>query len=91
MPHFIVTILLEQWPFYELSKYEEIQAKVLDRERPYIDERLRQRGYIERSLIEIMERMWKHKPKNRPSIFEVVAFLTHVQETLNANVSRPDI
>jgi hypothetical protein len=72
-----------------LSEYEPIQTEILRGERPYIDERFRNRSYIERKLVEIMERMWEEKGEDRPSIFEVVAFLTEVK-TVHMKVSQQE-
>jgi hypothetical protein len=69
----------EQWPFYEFSKYSDIQAKILKEERPYVDDRLRNKGFVERNLVKLMERMWEHNPEDRPTIFQVVTFLSRVQ------------
>jgi hypothetical protein len=75
----IYVLLTGYWPFYEYSAYSVVQAKVLNATRPFVDDRYRHRSFIESQMIEIMERMWEHDPANRPSIFEVIAFLTNVR------------
>jgi hypothetical protein len=35
--------------------------------------------FIEREMVDIMERMWNRHPHDRPSIFEVLDFLLNVQ------------
>lgn len=75
----IYVLLTGLWPFYEDRPYEVVQHKILHHERPFIDERIRHGTYIEHKLVEIMERMWAHKPEDRPTIFEVVDFLREVK------------
>ncbi len=76
----IYTLLTGLWPFYEYSRYTTINTKVKAGERPYVDPRYRTHSYVERRLVEIMERMWHQTPEMRPEIFEVVAFLRETKQ-----------
>jgi hypothetical protein len=60
----------------------EIVNKITNSERSHIDKQYfgNNNTFIERKMIEIMELMWDHNPKDRPTIFEVIAFLTNVQD-----------
>jgi hypothetical protein len=68
-----------------MTDYTEIQEKILQLERPYIDPRYfsgNNDTFVERKLIEIMELMWEHDPKKRPTIFEVVDLLTDLRQQM---------
>ena len=84
----IYVVLTGLWPFYEDKPYSAVQRKILQEERPYIDDRYREGSYIEHKLVEIMERMWEFKPQDRPSIFEVVEFLHHVRHVVETTLAR---
>ena len=61
-------------------------------EKAFIDPRYFQRSKEESKLAEIIKRCFAYHPKDRPSIFEVVAFLRQaVNECLGEDVSRKDI
>jgi hypothetical protein len=70
-----------QWPFFDVPNYNEIRERFNHSERPYIDPRYytANNTFIERKMIEIMTLMWDDDPQKRPTIFEVVAFLSNVQ------------
>lgn len=78
----------KQWPFYEYNSYSVIQKKVLSLKRPYIDERFRNRNYVDGKLVEITERMWATNAKDRPTIFEVVDFLSEVKNVHTATIQQ---
>lgn len=56
--------------------------------RPYIDERFRNRNYVDGKLVEITERMWATNAKDRPTIFEVVDFLSEVKNVHTATIQQ---
>lgn len=71
----IYMTLTGRWPLYELLGHNRLKESIINGKRPSIDRRYRQRSYIERRLIKVMERMWADDPADRPEIFEVVQFL----------------
>jgi len=79
------TILTGLIPYYHKSSTEEAFKAIVDGEEPYVDPRYRNRSIIERRLVEIMEKCWKHDEHDRPTISEVIQ---HLRETARlANVS----
>jgi hypothetical protein len=84
----IYTLMTGLWPFYEEDRYTPVIKMVKRRKRPYVDPRWRERSYIEKQLVEIMMKMWRHIPEERPDIFTVVEFLKdakrHAMEPDNA-------
>ena len=83
-----------KWPFYDVSDYDIIEEKLLHSERPYIDPRYftDNNTFIERHMIEIMKMMWDDHPQNRPTMFDVVDFLSNVQhQVLDGKVNYPHI
>jgi hypothetical protein len=75
----IYTLMTGLWPFYEEDRYSPVIKLVKQRVRPYVDPRWRSRSYIEGQFVEIMEKMWRHSPEERPDIFTVVEFLKDVK------------
>jgi len=75
MGNIIYSILTEKWPYYDVVDQNDVGGKVLNLERPFVDQRYRTSSYIESRLVEIMERMWTHNASERPEIFEVVHYL----------------
>jgi hypothetical protein len=71
----IYTLITGLWPFYEEDRYTPVIKMVKKRMRPYVDPRWSERSYIESQLVEIMVKMWRHVPEERPDIFTVVEFL----------------
>jgi hypothetical protein len=58
----------------------------------YIDPRYSTRSKEDARLAEIIEQCFRFNPDDRPSVFEVVAFLRNaVTECLGENVSRKEI
>jgi serine/threonine protein kinase len=88
MGNTIYVLLTGYWPFYEDKSYSVVQGKVMNATRPFVDDRYRHRSFIEGQMVEIMERMWEHDPADRPSIFEVIAFLTNVRAKVFRNGER---
>jgi hypothetical protein len=82
----IYTLMTGLWPFYEEDRYSPVIKLVKQRVRPYVDPRWRSRSYIENQFVEIMEKMWRHSPEERPDIFTVVEFLKDVKR----HVAKPD-
>jgi hypothetical protein len=54
------------------------QAKILNRERGFVDPRYRQRNWVEMKLLEIMDLVWEHDSEKRPDIFTVVESLRDI-------------
>jgi serine/threonine protein kinase len=67
-------------PFYKDLVVEEVQQKVVNGEKPYIDPRYRSRSFAEGQLIEIMELCWTFDPDGRPDIFEIARRLREAYE-----------
>ena len=74
LANLIYMTLTGRWPLYEIDHHE-VRENILNGRRPSIDKRYRKGTFIERRLVEIMERMWAGDPAKRPEIFEVVQFL----------------
>lgn len=87
----LYTLMTGLWPFYEEDRYTPVIKMVKKRKRPYIDPRWSERSYIEKQFVEIMVKMWRHSPEERPDIFTVVEFLKdakrHAMNSNNANDS----
>lgn len=73
------TLLTGLWPFYEDIPYRVVQEKIHKKERPFIDERYRNGHKVEQELIKWMELCWKHRPKDRPSVFQVLEALRKIK------------
>jgi serine/threonine protein kinase len=58
-------------PFYNDLTEEEVQQKVADGEKPFVDPRYRSRSFAEGQLIEIMELCWTYDADDRPDVFEI--------------------
>ena len=78
-----------QWPFYDVTDYDEIRERFRHSERPHIDPRYftDNHTFIERKMIEIMTLMWDNDPQNRPTIFEVADFLSNVKRQVHSHSS----
>lgn len=63
------------WGFYDIEDDEETQEVLIDGKLPYIDPRWKERSYIERRLVELMEKCWIYNPDDRIDIFYAVEFL----------------
>jgi hypothetical protein len=68
------------FPFVMMHQYGErnddiVQKKVIAGMHPYVDSRYKERSFIERKLIELMEQCWIYNPDERISIFDAVEFL----------------
>uniref|UniRef100_A0A7S3PTU5 Protein kinase domain-containing protein n=1 Tax=Chaetoceros debilis TaxID=122233 RepID=A0A7S3PTU5_9STRA len=59
---------------------KDLEKKILDGEKPYLDPRYKGRDWIQDRLILIMERCWEFEPDERVDIFEIVSFLRHTLE-----------
>ena len=69
--------------FYEIESYEEIQDRVGDGEKAYIDPRYKERSLAEAKLIEIIDQCHEYYPEDRPSIFEVADMLWQALEEVH--------
>ena len=71
-------------PWYYLNEESEIQETMIKHGGPSLDPRFRRRSFIERRLVDIMDKCHNLNPEKRPDIFEVVAFLRetkHIHES----------
>jgi len=73
----LFSVLTGLRPYYEYESDNEARKKALLRGiGPYVDSRYRSSpSLIERRLVDIMSKCWQHLPKDRSSIFEVLAEL----------------
>lgn len=62
--------------FYDEHETEKVQDRVRHGEKAYIDPRFTEKSLAEAKLVEIITRCHQYHPADRPSIFEVVTFLT---------------
>jgi serine/threonine protein kinase len=62
--------------FYDESNVRTVQARVKRGDTAYIDPRYKKKSLAEAKLAEIIARCHHYDPADRPSIFEIVAFLT---------------
>ena len=60
-----------------------MQHLVAEGEKPYIDSRYKERSLAEAKLVEIIEKCHEYFEINRPSIFEVVDFLSEALEEVH--------
>lgn len=88
MGNIIYSILTERQPFDDVPDQNDVGEKVLNHERPFLDQRYRTRSYVEGRLVEIMERMWTHNATERPEIFEVVQYLEETKEVYSSMKDR---
>ncbi|GAX24697.1 hypothetical protein FisN_4Hh255 [Fistulifera solaris] len=61
--------------FSKAKTTEEYQERIMNGEKPPIDQRYRERSFAERTMVDIIERCWIHNPDERIDIFEVVHIL----------------
>ena len=67
------------WGFYDIEDDQATQDELIDGKLPYVDPRWKERSYIERRLVELMEKCWVYDPDERADIFYAV---NHLKETL---------
>ena len=82
----IYSLLTGLWVYPDDEDMEVMNTKILSGNLTYIDPRYKQRSFAEGKLVEIVERIWKFNPTERPSIFDVVQFLREAV-TLNNKMS----
>lgn len=79
----IYAMLTGLWGFYDISDDQVTQEKLTDGDLPYIDPRWKERSYIERRLVELMEKCWIFDPDERVDIFFAVEFLKETVREYN--------
>lgn len=83
------SLLTGLWVFYDEEKDSEMQKRVKEGEKAYIDPRFKHRSLGEAKLSEIIDLCHTYNPQDRPSVFEVVEFLREalkeVQDEKSAN------
>jgi len=83
----VYSILTGLKPYYHKKSKEEAVEAAMAGELPYVDPRYRTRSYIEGRLVEIMERCYRHDPKERASVFEVIEFLRETSKVANVELT----
>jgi hypothetical protein len=58
-------------PYYNVLTEKEVQVKINNGEKPFIDPRYRSRSFAEGKLVEIMELCLAFEPDDRPEMFEI--------------------
>eukprot|EP00536_Pseudo-nitzschia_multiseries_P008451 jgi/Psemu1/257255/estExt_Genewise1Plus.C_2140069 len=66
--------------FHEAESYEEVQHRVVEGEKPYIDPRYKERSLAEAKLAEIIVQCHEYYPEDRPSMFELADMLWEALE-----------
>jgi len=66
-------------PYYYMPDKPSANAAAAQGVEPEVDPRYEARSFIEGRLVQMMKRCWKTDPKQRASIFEVIAFLRETQ------------
>lgn len=79
----IYAMLTGLWGFYDLEDDQMTQEELLDGKLPYVDPRWKDRSYIERRLVELMEKCWIFNPDERVDIFYAVEFLRETVKESN--------
>ena len=74
----LYVLLTGRGPYYERESWKQAEKAILNGATPFVDRRLRDLGFIESSLIDIIEGCWQHRVQDRSSIFQVVADLRKV-------------
>ena len=74
------SILTGLWVFYDEWDTAKVMERVKKGDKAYIDPRFKGKSLAEAKLAEIIARCHEYNPSDRPSIFEIVAFL---REALN--------
>jgi hypothetical protein len=69
------SVLTGLWVFFDQPDYKKVQTRVKKGETAYIDPRFQEASQEEAKLATIIERCFAFDPDDRPSVFEVVAFL----------------
>lgn len=83
----IYTLLTGLVPYYSYPDKDSAVDAIIEGEMPYIDSRYRTRSFIEGRLVEIMEKIIPHNPKDRADIFTVVEFLRETMELSKKNAT----
>ena len=78
------SLLTGLYVFYDTDNDEKIQERAKEGEKAYIDPRYKERSLAEAKLAEIIGQCHSFKPKDRPSIFQVVKFLRDALEEVKA-------
>jgi len=86
----VFALLIGLKPWYYLNEESEIQKTMRSKGAPYIDPRFRRRSFIEKRLVEIMERCHKVEPGERPDIFTIVEFLRETKHIFEMTRGRDD-
>jgi serine/threonine protein kinase len=82
------SLLTGLWNFYSYEDDEVVQQKVIFGDVPYLDDRYRTRSFAEKALVEAIEYTLVHNVHHRPSIFQVVDFMTRAMAQNDAHEKR---
>jgi serine/threonine protein kinase len=81
----IYAMITGLWPFYDDAfngiNEDTIEEAIIAGKRPFVDERYKQRSFIEKMLVEVMEACWAQDRKDRPTMTRVVEILKKVKAT----------
>lgn len=76
----VYALMTGLWPFYDHDDDTYVQNEIIEGKKAFIDDRYRTRSYGEGKMVELIEMCWRFQPEDRPSIFEVVHFLTRAAD-----------
>lgn len=74
--------------FYDEQDTSKVQNRVKKGDKPYIDRRFKKKSIADAKLVEIIARCHEFDPADRPSIFEIVAFLTEALTEIEEDKGR---
>jgi serine/threonine protein kinase len=82
----IYCLLTGLWPYYQYGNQQdrEVIRRIRHCEKPFVDDRYRNRSFIESGLVRIMEKTWECDYQKRVSIFEVVQELHKLRDRYEA-------
>uniref|UniRef100_A0A7S4ARX9 Protein kinase domain-containing protein n=2 Tax=Pseudo-nitzschia australis TaxID=44445 RepID=A0A7S4ARX9_9STRA len=70
------SLLTGLWIFYDEDDEDNVRERIKQGEKPFIDPRYMNQSLAEAKLAEIIDRCFSFRPEDRPSIFDVVRFLS---------------
>lgn len=78
-------LLTGLYPFYEFDgdDEEEVQKKIKNGEKPFVDPRYKTRSYAEGKFVEVMEACWAFNPDDRPDLQSVITQLKAAADYLD--------
>jgi len=80
----VYSLMTGLYPFYEDNEYEDMQNKMKNGETQVIESDHRNGSYVERSLVQVIEKCWIYEPDERAEIFDIVKQLRKVKDRLKS-------